>query len=170
LRKAREGYVSARSGPTTIIHAEDLGDELDKITAAVQTWIDDRKVNPEHHRSAHPHTKQQSLYADGLIDRGLPATTSVSHPTPGTIRVMTMHRSKAWSLRMLCCPGLPKAYLPMGSMLEDLDEEEQLDAILRERSLFYVAATRARDKLLLSHSGDPTEFLSAITAEVELEN
>ena len=171
IAESTEGYVSARSGPKpTIIHAEDLGDELDKITAAVQTWIDDRKVNPDTIAVLTRTTKQQSLYADGLIDRGLPATTSVSHPTPGTIRVMTMHRSKGMEFTHVVLPGLTKAYLPMGSMLEDLDEEEQLDAILRERSLFYVAATRARDKLLLSHSGDPTEFLSAITAEVELEN
>lgn len=171
IAESTEGYVSARSGPKpTIIHADDLGDELDKITAAVQKWIDDRKVNPDTIAVLTRTTKQQSLYADGLIDRGLPATTSISHPTPGTIRVMTMHRSKGMEFTHVVLPGLTKAYLLMGSMLEDLDEEEQLDAILRERSLFYVAATRARDKLLLSHSGDPTEFLSAITAEVELEN
>ena len=34
-----------------------------------------------------------------------------------------------------------------------------MDALLRERSLLYVAATRARDELALSWSGDPSELL-----------
>lgn len=167
--ESTEGYMSARSGPKpTIIHADDLGDELDKIATTVQGWMDNN-VNPDTIAVLTRTTKQQSLYADGLIDRGLPATTSISHPTPGTIRVMTMHRSKGMEFTHVVLPGLTKAYLPMGSILNNLDDEEQRDAILRERSLFYVAATRARDKLLLSHSGDPTEFLAAITTEVETE-
>jgi ATP-dependent exoDNAse (exonuclease V) beta subunit len=43
--------------------------------------------------------------------------------------------------------------------VKDLAAAEHADAILRERSLLYVAATRARDGLVVSWSGKPSELL-----------
>ena len=41
------------------------------------------------------------------------------------------------------------------------DQLEQEDASLRKRSLLYVAATRARDGLVMSWSGKPLQLLRA---------
>ena len=35
-----------------------------------------------------------------------------------------------------------------------------MKAMHRERSLFYVAATRARDELVILWTGDPSEFIA----------
>ncbi len=44
-------------------------------------------------------------------------------------------------------------------MLRDIPEEEKPDVLQRERSLFYVAATRARDELVVMWEGEGSEFL-----------
>ena len=43
--------------------------------------------------------------------------------------------------------------------MKNVGEAERADAMQRERSLFYVAATRARDELVVLWSGEPTSFL-----------
>jgi ATP-dependent exoDNAse (exonuclease V) beta subunit len=42
---------------------------------------------------------------------------------------------------------------------EQYAEDAWADALLRERSLLYVAVTRARDELALPWSGDPSQLL-----------
>ena len=71
-----------------------------------------------------------------------------------------MHRSKGMEFTRVILYGLsgdsvPKSY-------KNLPPAEQADALLRERSLLYVAATRARDRLVLSWSGKPSGLLGAV--------
>ncbi len=55
--------------------------------------------------------------------------------------------------------GISDQALPASYQVRDLAPAEQADALLRERSLLYVAATRARDGLVVSWSGQPSELL-----------
>ena len=55
--------------------------------------------------------------------------------------------------------GLSSTSIPMGLEAYDYDEAEHDDAMLRERSLLYVAASRARDELVITYSGEPSELL-----------
>jgi superfamily I DNA/RNA helicase len=43
--------------------------------------------------------------------------------------------------------------------LEQAAPEDRPDVLLRERSLLYVAASRARDQLLVTWAGQPSELL-----------
>ena len=81
-----------------------------------------------------------------------------------SIRVLTMHRSKGMEFTHVVLVGLNATYVPMVSKLEKMAEEDRDDALLRERSLLYVAATRARDQLVVAYNGDVTPFLHDITA------
>ena len=43
----------------------------------------------------------------------------------------------------------------------EFSDEDKADALLRERSLLYVAASRARDELVVTWSGDPSGLMPA---------
>ena len=57
--------------------------------------------------------------------------------------------------------GIDQGAIPRPLRDEQYTEDAWADALLRERSLLYVAATRARDELALSWSGDPSQLLPA---------
>jgi DNA helicase-2/ATP-dependent DNA helicase PcrA len=83
------------------------------------------------------------------------------------VRLMTVHASKGLEFRVVCVTGLEDGLFPHARMGgEDYDEEE-------ERRLFYVALTRAKEKVFLSYAlsrmvfgrttnGVPSEFVLEI--------
>jgi len=83
---------------------------------------------------------------------------------PGqAISVSTMHRAKGLEYRGVAVVGLDESSLPSARRLGELtDPADQEDFIAQERHLFYVAATRARDWLLITYAGEPSRFLAAL--------
>lgn len=67
--------------------------------------------------------------------------------------VMTMHRAKGTEFLNVLLFGVSASALPSQAVLSGLSDIERDDALLRERSLLYVAATRARDQLACTWSG-----------------
>jgi mRNA-degrading endonuclease RelE of RelBE toxin-antitoxin system len=81
-------------------------------------------------------------------------------PTVKDVATGTMHRAKGLEFKAVAVVGcdydvLPPAYV-LREQADDADREEQIE---QERQLLYVAATRARERLLLSHTGKATRFL-----------
>ncbi len=76
------------------------------------------------------------------------------------VSLMTIHSAKGLEFDVVFIPRLEEEILPHKSALEDEEELEE------ERRLFYVAVTRAREKLYLSYTRDknrkPSRFLSDI--------
>ena len=66
---------------------------------------------------------------------------------PGGIRVMTMHRAKGLEFTHVLLLDVNTLLDPRRRYREPLDKTALADWRLRERSLLYVAATRARDVL-----------------------
>jgi DNA helicase-2/ATP-dependent DNA helicase PcrA len=64
--------------------------------------------------------------------------------TEGGVTLMTMHTAKGLEWRCVAVAGLEDGLFPLARSLESLDALEE------ERRLFYVALTRAKDKLYLS--------------------
>ena len=79
---------------------------------------------------------------------------------PGYPVALTMHRAKGTEFTRVLLFGLSKDSMPMGLKAYDYDDEELNEAQLRERSLLYVAASRARDELVISFSGAASTRLS----------
>jgi len=77
-----------------------------------------------------------------------------------TVSVMTIHAAKGLEFSVVFLPRLEEEILPHRSALEDMDELEE------ERRLFYVAVTRAKERLYLSYTRSngrkPSRFLSDI--------
>ena len=78
--------------------------------------------------------------------------------TPG-VRLATMHRVKGLEFLVIFAVGVDRNHLPL--VLHDQEEDPVLQRQheQRERCLLYVAASRARDRLFVTGTGEPSPFI-----------
>ncbi len=85
------------------------------------------------------------------------------------VRLMTIHASKGLEFKVVFLPALEQGIFPADNFSDKRDEEE-------ERRLFYVAITRAQERLFISHAfqrhffgelsfQEPSEFLDDLPEE-----
>lgn len=160
------GYRSARSGPTPkAVAVNSLIEEYDAVAEHVRAWLD-AKVDPESIGLLAPTKKEGQDLARALGDRGV-AVSFVDRDTTGkrnTPQVMTMHRSKGMEFAKVVLVGVSATNLPRNYIVDALPDGDREDALQRERSLLYVAATRARDELVVVWVGEPSVLLPSVTA------
>ncbi|MFF0372303.1 UvrD-helicase domain-containing protein [Micromonospora sp. NPDC005087] len=143
------GYRSARTGPAPTVESVDsLTGGLEAIVRYVSAWLDDGDaletvavlVQDRFHRDR---------VVTALTEKGIDArAVDRDRPPAERVPVLTMHRAKGTEFsKVVLAIGKPSpAEL---ARLESLDPSERADADLRARSLRYVAATRARDELVV---------------------
>ena len=72
-----------------------------------------------------------------------------------------MHLAKGLEFRAIAVIACDEDLLPLRSRIEAVADEVELDdAFATERQLFYVACTRARDRLFISGLKPASEFLT----------
>ncbi|MDN4483204.1 3'-5' exonuclease [Demequina lignilytica] len=149
------GYHSARLGPVPeLVPCTSVSDEYDAVAERVRTWIDDEGVAPEAIAVLVRDKSTQARMTTALGDRGVTAqqvdrgSIKAGHPS-----VLTMHRAKGTEFERVVLAGVADGAVPAAMRSEQYSEESLADAMLRERSLLYVAATRARDVLVVTWSG-----------------
>ena len=77
------------------------------------------------------------------------------------LRLATMHRVKGLEFDTIIIAGANEGVLPLSQAQESTDDPaEKEDKHLRERALFYVAATRAKQALVVTCFGRKSEFIS----------
>ena len=99
-----------------------------------------------------------------LIEAGDDPATADLDPDADAVAVLTVHKAKGLEFPIVYLPGLVAGRIPipgrrdalalpavLADVADGADEEVQLR---EERRLFYVAMTRARDELVLSHAAD----------------
>lgn len=148
-------YRSVRSGPVPrVVRADDVAGELQAVVDAVGAWLAD-KVSPEAVavlvRSGQTIQRVASALDAAEIRNGSPAKGDTAGR--GKVTVMTMHSAKGMEFERVVVMGGDSASATSRFGVDRLPEAEQQDALLRERSLHYVAATRARDELVVTTSG-----------------
>ena len=153
-------YRSARSGPVPrVLACASLTDELEAAAALVKEWLG-LGIAPETVgvlvRDAH----QAQLMTRGLQEREV-TVRRVDRSTDGTGRplLMTMHRAKGMEFSRVLVAGVNADLVPADYVLRGLSDSDRTDALLRERSLLYVAITRARDELVITLSGTASPLL-----------
>lgn len=160
--ESNKGYTSSRTGPRPEERsAVSLAAELDNLVSYLNQWRDEG-VALETVGILVRSNYQISKVVDGLLERRLTAREVSGRAEPGVPVVMTMHRSKGMEFTRAVLFGISDQLLPAQYQIRNLAPAEREDALLRERSLLYVAATRARDGLVVSWSGQPSELLGAL--------
>jgi superfamily I DNA/RNA helicase len=72
---------------------------------------------------------------------------------------LTMHRAKGMEFSRVILSGADDKHVPAAATLRNVPDEERAETLLRERSLLYVASSRARDALVVTWSGKRSELL-----------
>ncbi|NKY49708.1 3'-5' exonuclease [Nocardia vermiculata] len=154
------GYRSARLGPDPDRHhCDSLSDELNYVATTIQRWIDDG-IEPETIAVLTRGQNERTQFVRALGERGIDARALDDNPaTTGHVQVLTMHRSKGMEFSRVVLAGVDETHVPSQAALRTAPEEERAEAELRERSLLYVAASRARDELVVTWSGRASALL-----------
>lgn len=98
--------------------------------------------------------------ADELRSRGI-AVRALTNSGDVAVSVGTMHRMKGLEFRCVVVAGVSGGAVPLPNAVRAADVDKQAHALdlLRERSLLFVACTRAREDLVVTWNGKPSEFL-----------
>jgi len=101
-----------------------------------------------------------ALKAAGISVYYIKSSEAEDRKAPG-IRMATMHRIKGLEFERMFIVGVNRGVIPI--MRYSRNEDDQIakhEHLLRERALLYVAATRAKQKVMVSCYGEISQFLA----------
>lgn len=151
-------YTSLRQGRTpTIKHFNTLAEERAFIIEQIEQLILVDDVLPESICIVARAGRQINNYTRGLKQAGIPylyLSRRTNEDEGEGVRLATMHRVKGLEFTHIFIVGVNEGTMPSRHVVAE-DEEA-----LKERCLLHVAATRARDTLMITSYGHPSPFLS----------
>ncbi|GAA1791233.1 ATP-dependent helicase [Planosporangium flavigriseum] len=155
------GYRSVTRGGAPVVAAHTSRDnEFEALIERVGTWLE---------QGVEPHAIGVAARTGQLVMAVTAALTDAYIPVADDrrgidgVRVATMHRMKGLEFQCLAVVGLDAGVLPAPNAVTSAAEDPHAHRqdLQRERCLLFVALTRARDVLYLSHSGTPSTLLPA---------
>lgn len=153
------GYRSITRGGVPELSAHDSRDvEYEALIERVGTWLD-QGVEP-HAIGVAVRTGQLVRAVSRILGEAHIPVADDKRGVDG-VHVATMHRMKGLEFQCLAVVGLEAGVLPAPYALTSAAEDPHAHRqdLQRERCLLFVALTRARDVLYLSHSGTPSSLL-----------
>ena len=164
----RSGTISVFNGPEPIVVlADDAEAERGAVAAFLRDALDEG-VQPEE-IAVFVRTREVMARArEAVKEAGCTPfeLTLLKEGPPGEIRVGVMHMAKGLEFKAVAVMGCDEEQLPSRSRIEAVADEVELDDVYAtERHLFYVAGTRARDRLLVSGVRPGSEFLGDLKAQ-----
>jgi superfamily I DNA/RNA helicase len=156
---ATDHYRSARRGPTPRRLAfPDPGTELKFVAETVAGWLAEEGTVPETIAILVRDRFQRERIVTSLNELGIDVRAVDREAVhPGEPVVMTMHRAKGTEFTKVILFGLG-ATTTGTRRAHETSATDLEEAMARERSLLYVAASRARDELAVTWSGEPSNF------------
>lgn len=152
------GYRSLMSGPAPEVHFfKSLHQEQLFLTESISAILRNHSAEEVCLVARTGHAIRH--YWSVLESSGVPcAMIDKSADIPrDKVRLATMHRVKGLEFPFVILAGLTENSAPLDET--QTDALAQVDHDTRERSLLFVAATRARDKLLVTGYGEPSRYL-----------
>jgi superfamily I DNA/RNA helicase len=158
----RAGTVSVFNGPPSLVLvAENETEERKAVAAFIRKAMEDGVEASEiglfvRSREQLPRARSAAKAADVAITE----LTGRIEGEPGHIALGTMHFAKGLEFKAVVVMACDENVLPALHRMSDVADELELDEVYAtERQLLYVAATRARDRLLISGTKPASEFL-----------
>jgi len=162
----RKGIRSILNGPDPeVFGSKDPADEELHLVETLRLWIAEGVKLSE--IAVFVRTNARALAVRGALnDTGIAAVDldvdAVRGNEPDAVTVTTLHRSKGLEYKAVAVVDAGDASIPLKSAVS---RESEVDDLHRERDLLYVGMTRARDRLLVTWTGQPSRFLEdAMTA------
>lgn len=158
------GYRSLREGVApTVKVLPSREEELSYIVSRVRAWLE-RIPAEEICVAARTNALIEEVYRPKLEAAGVRCvalkTDAESTAEPGAVRLATMHRLKGLEFPRLILADFSDGVMPLqlgaGALADEASGEDHEEA---ERCLAYVAASRARDELVVTCSGRPSKWL-----------
>ena len=158
------GYRSVRTGPLPqVVHAATSQDEYEEITRIVKGWLG--ADLPSVHIGVLTRSRRGvNALADHLQSHDIEVTTQRAGLSSlnANVSVMTMHNAKGMEFTHVILASVSEKAMPRVGGYAAQPEAEQKDALQRERALLYVAASRARDELVVTMSSKASPLLPEV--------
>lgn len=138
--------------------------EFTFIAQKVQEWLDNG-IAPSEIGIAVRSKKLGETVAEILGKHGIPTSDlSDTRSSTESVSIGTMHRMKGLEFRCLAVGAVTSRQLPAPYAVTAASEDEHTHErdLQRERSLLFVACTRAREQLLVTWHGEPSPFLTPL--------
>lgn len=156
------GYRSLREGvDPTVRLLRTASEERQVVTELLRGWLDELPAEALCVAAA-THREVEDLRAH-FEAAGIPTqvvqTESVAEGEG--VRLATFHRLKGLEFPRLVLTGVQQGRMPLrNAHWHDLDDDGKALWDRRQRCLLYVAATRARDQLVVTGHGQPSPFVA----------
>jgi len=155
------GYASLLSGPAPEVHHFcSQAEEHDFLGLRLEGLLQQRR--PEDICLV---ARTNKLVRDGyhplLKSMGVAHTLLDKHGEGNGVRLATMHRVKGLEFPVMILAGINAGVMPLHLKEVDGDPPAKAEHDERERSLLFVAATRARDMLIVTSWGTRSPFVPA---------
>ncbi|MCX5428422.1 AAA family ATPase [Streptomyces sp. NBC_00257] len=139
--------------------------EVDAIVKRVGDWVADGVAPSEIAVCARFRTHTTRI-ADRLAAAGLPVVRVKDDETGDAVgvRVSSLHSLKGLEFRCVAVAGVTASAFPFRAAVTpaEVDPLQHATDLAAERCLLFVACTRAREALYVSHSGRASEFLDVV--------
>ncbi|WP_040922341.1 3'-5' exonuclease [Saccharomonospora xinjiangensis] len=160
------GYRSLLRGSRP--HLTGYASEHDEITALVdhvREWLNQGVKTDEIAVCTRFNVLQDKVHAR-LAAEGIPAVKIRDRPGAHIegVRLASMHAMKGLEFRCVAVLGVTASAVPFTRDVTpvDVDNLAHANDMLKERCLLFVACTRARERLVVSWSGQSSPFLSSV--------
>jgi hypothetical protein len=155
--------ISILRGPEPEIVA---GESVDGEVAALTDWLRElrrRDIEPGQiaifgrTRQVVRKRAEPALAQAGLAGRWLAPDSDLA---TDAVAIGTMHAAKGLEFRAVALVGCDAQHLPLRDALAHIDSDDGRRLVAeRERHLLYVGCTRARERLLITYSGEISPYL-----------
>ncbi len=157
----RRNVISVFNGLEPEVKAVDASQETEEVAAWVRKIIDDG-IDPEE-IGIFIRSNNELPRAREVVKQAGQTPLELSNRVEdrdGRISVGTMHLAKGLEFQAVAVMACDDDILPLQERIETVADEDELDEVYEtERHLFYVACTRARDRLLISGVEPVSEFI-----------
>ncbi|KQM81288.1 3'-5' exonuclease [Agromyces sp. Leaf222] len=154
------GYRSSRLGPEPVaVTAASASEQFAALATQVRSWLDAGVDGATIAVLTTSNNAAKDVH-DALDHHGIASTIlSTAKQVGDRPVILTMHTAKGMEFSRVILFDISEGSFPTSWSLKGVAAEDRADVMLRERSLLYVAASRARDELVVTWKGKPSELL-----------